>query len=257
MENLHASALPMLPLGYYKHFPADFNANLTVRQMSYTCQGIYRALLDIQWQAGTVQDFNACIKMLRLTLDEAEEFEPYYQILFPNGQNPELARQREESVAFIKAQRERSKAGVKARVNQVVDPAVDPAVNQSVSPTATATATVSKDNKLSSDIFRVPNVSEVTEFMTSRGWKQPDRKAEQFIAFYDSKGWKIGKAKMKSWKSAVITWEGRMNDDDFVPKPKPKEPIEGIDYQILPSGLEVTLDGRLWCIDTWRKENGL
>lgn len=261
MENLHASALPtdILPLGYYKHFPADFNANLTVRQMSYTCQGIYRALLDIQWQAGTVQDFNACIKMLRLTLEEAEEFEPYYQTLFPNGQNPELARQREESVAFIKAQRERSKAGVKARANQVVDPVVDQVVNQSVSPTPTptATTTVSSDNKLSSDIFRVPNVSEVTEFMTSRGWKQPDRKAEQFIAFYDSKGWKIGKAKMKSWKSAVITWEGRMTDDDFVPKPKPKEPIEGIDYQILPSGLEVTLDGRYWCIDTWRKENGL
>ena len=170
MDNLHASALPtdILPLGYYKHFPADFNANLTVRQMSYTCQGIYRALLDIQWQAGTVQDFNACIKMLRLTLEEAEEFEPYYQTLFPNGQNPELARQREESVAFIKAQRERSKAGVKARVNQVVDPAVDPSVDQSVSPTptATATTTVSSDNKLSSDIFRVPKVNEVTEFMT-------------------------------------------------------------------------------------------
>ena len=261
MENLHASALPtdILPLGYYKHFPADFNANLTVRQMSYTCQGIYRALLDIQWQAGTVQDFNACIKMLRLTLEEAEEFEPYYQTLFPNGQNPDLARQREECIAFIKAQKERGKAGGEAKAKRTLEPTVkrNPSPTPTPTPTTTTTTTVSSDNKLSSDIFRVPKVDEVTEFMTSRRWKQPDRKAEQFIAFYDSKGWKIGKAKMKSWRSAVITWEGRMTDDDFVPKPKPKEPIEGIDYQILPSGLEVTLDGRYWCIDTWRKENGI
>ena len=30
---------------------------------------------------------------------------------------------------------------------------------------------------------------------------------EEFIAFYESKGWKVGRAPMKNWKSAVITWE--------------------------------------------------
>ena len=33
--------------------------------------------------------------------------------------------------------------------------------------------------------------------------------AEAFVAFYESKGWMIGKNKMKSWKSAIVTWEKR------------------------------------------------
>lgn len=33
--------------------------------------------------------------------------------------------------------------------------------------------------------------------------------AEQFISFYESKGWMVGKEKMKSWKAAVRTWEFR------------------------------------------------
>ena len=33
--------------------------------------------------------------------------------------------------------------------------------------------------------------------------------AETFIDFYESKGWKIGKNKMKDWKAAVRTWEKR------------------------------------------------
>lgn len=32
---------------------------------------------------------------------------------------------------------------------------------------------------------------------------------ESFVDFYESKGWMIGKTKMKSWKAAVRTWEKR------------------------------------------------
>ncbi len=32
---------------------------------------------------------------------------------------------------------------------------------------------------------------------------------EEFWSFYDSKGWKVGRSPMKSWKSAVVTWEKR------------------------------------------------
>lgn len=31
--------------------------------------------------------------------------------------------------------------------------------------------------------------------------------AEQFWHFYESKGWLVGKTPMKSWKSAIRTWE--------------------------------------------------
>jgi hypothetical protein len=270
MKHLNAFAYPnnVTPLGWYKWYPRDFLSSSVVRRLTMTGQGVYRALLDLQWEDGSVPaDYSEAILILRLTMEEAESFEHFYAQCFPNGKNPKLNALREQAILDREQQVEAGRKSAEARArlklkstdikrpfsdrSTTVPTDVKQAFSQTETETQKETETVSKD------ILRVPNVSEVTEFMTSRGWKQPDRKAEQFIAFYDSKGWKIGKAKMKSWRSAVITWEGRMTDDDFVPKPKPKEPIEGIDFQILPSGLEVTLDGRYWCIDTWRKENGL
>jgi hypothetical protein len=37
--------------------------------------------------------------------------------------------------------------------------------------------------------------------------------AEKFINFYDSKGWMIGKNKMKDWKAAVRTWEQKSKQE--------------------------------------------
>jgi hypothetical protein len=55
--------------------------------------------------------------------------------------------------------------------------------------------------------FRVPKPKEVEEYMTERRWKAAASQAEIFIDFYASKGWMIGKNKMKDWKAAVRTWE--------------------------------------------------
>lgn len=52
--------------------------------------------------------------------------------------------------------------------------------------------------------FVPPTVEEVKNYCDERN---NGIDAEAFVAFYDSKGWMIGKNKMKSWKSAVITWE--------------------------------------------------
>lgn len=54
--------------------------------------------------------------------------------------------------------------------------------------------------------FIPPTVDEVKEYLKSVGSKLD---AESFVAFYESKGWMIGKNKMKSWKSAIVTWEKR------------------------------------------------
>ena len=55
-------------------------------------------------------------------------------------------------------------------------------------------------------IFTPPSLEEVQEYIQSVGSKVD---AEAFVAFYESKGWMIGKNKMKSWKSAIVTWEKR------------------------------------------------
>lgn len=54
--------------------------------------------------------------------------------------------------------------------------------------------------------FKKPSIEEVREYCRERNNKVD---AEAFIAFYESKGWKVGNASMKDWKAAVITWEKR------------------------------------------------
>lgn len=55
-------------------------------------------------------------------------------------------------------------------------------------------------------IFQIPTLQEVSEYCIERKNKI---NAQQFIDHYESKGWFIGKNKMKDWKAAVRTWEAR------------------------------------------------
>ncbi len=52
--------------------------------------------------------------------------------------------------------------------------------------------------------FFPPTVEEVESYCFERGNKVD---AQAFVDFYESKGWYVGKNKMKSWKAAVRTWE--------------------------------------------------
>ena len=54
--------------------------------------------------------------------------------------------------------------------------------------------------------FKKPSIKEVKEYCIAR---KNYIDAESFIAFYDSNGWKVGRNPMKSWQSAIITWEKR------------------------------------------------
>ena len=51
-----------------------------------------------------------------------------------------------------------------------------------------------------------PTLQEVEAEIEARGYHVD---APAFIAYYDSNGWKVGKNPMKSWKSALTTWERR------------------------------------------------
>ena len=54
--------------------------------------------------------------------------------------------------------------------------------------------------------FTPPTVEEVKAYCEERN---NGIDAEWFVAFYGSKGWKVGNQPMKNWKSAIITWEKR------------------------------------------------
>lgn len=63
---------------------------------------------------------------------------------------------------------------------------------------------LSKESNKEGKRFIEPTLQEVSEYVRGRGNSvDPD----QFMNFYASKGWMIGKNKMKDWQAAVRTWE--------------------------------------------------
>lgn len=54
--------------------------------------------------------------------------------------------------------------------------------------------------------FAPPTVDEVRAYCQERG---NNIDPQRFVDFYESKGWFVGKNKMKDWKAAVRNWEGR------------------------------------------------
>lgn len=61
-----------------------------------------------------------------------------------------------------------------------------------------------------SNIFVPPSVDEVKAYCEEKGYSvDPD----QFVDFYESKGWMVGKSKMKDWKASVRTWQRNHRTD--------------------------------------------
>ena len=59
-------------------------------------------------------------------------------------------------------------------------------------------------NRLDNICFHKPTLEQVREYCEERN---NNVNPEQFIDFYESKNWMIGKNKMKNWKACVRTWE--------------------------------------------------
>lgn len=58
--------------------------------------------------------------------------------------------------------------------------------------------------KKKSERFIPPTIEEARDYITSKGYHVD---AEKFVNFYESKGWYVGKNKMKNWHAAIATWE--------------------------------------------------
>ena len=62
------------------------------------------------------------------------------------------------------------------------------------------------ENKEIRKNFTKPTIEEIQEYCSERN---NGINAEAFYDFYESKGWCVGKNKMKDWKACVRTWEKR------------------------------------------------
>lgn len=58
--------------------------------------------------------------------------------------------------------------------------------------------------------FTPPSVDDVSAYVKAQGYHV---NAERFVAFYEQKGWMVGKNHMKDWKAAVRSWETRWKEE--------------------------------------------
>ena len=67
--------------------------------------------------------------------------------------------------------------------------------------------------------FTPPSADDVADYVRAQGYHV---NAERFVAFYEQKGWMVGKNRMKDWKAAVRSWETRWKDEN---KAQDKAPV--------------------------------
>lgn len=76
--------------------------------------------------------------------------------------------------------------------------------------------------------FVKPTVEEIAAYCAKRN---NGIDAEQFFAFYESVGWKVGNKSMKDWKSAVITWEKRNREKQHTVQSQSTNPFLNLAMQ--------------------------
>ena len=93
-----------------------------------------------------------------------------------------------------------------------------------------------KNNQRKNILFRKPTFEEVDAYCQER---QNGIDAEQFIDYYESKGWMIGKNKMKDWKASVRTWERNRKNKPKAIKPNPVPEVNPFTQMLKEEGYSI------------------
>jgi hypothetical protein len=85
---------------------------------------------------------------------------------------------------------------------------------------------VSEENKveqipiIKTQRFVKPTIQEVFDYMVENEFEFAKIESDKFVNFYNSKGWKVGKNTMVSWKSAVANWMKYYYERNKIQTPK-------------------------------------
>ena len=80
-----------------------------------------------------------------------------------------------------------------------------------------------KENRKKTARFVSPTIEDIFNYMTKEKGKEKSfakKESEKMFNYYESKGWIVGKAKMKNWKASASGWIAR-SEDEFKSKDKP------------------------------------
>lgn len=62
------------------------------------------------------------------------------------------------------------------------------------------------DTSRKRSVFVPPSLDEVKEYAAEKNWSLKEFNPDEFINYYESNGWKVGKNKMAKWKAAASGW---------------------------------------------------
>lgn len=79
-----------------------------------------------------------------------------------------------------------------------------------------------------------PTLEQVTKYCQLR---KNNINPQSFIDFYDSKGWVVGKSKMKDWQAAIRTWEHTEKKSTSPIGTTKFKVYDGIKYRLCPDGM--------------------
>ena len=206
---------------YYQHNIGDFDK--ATRHLTRVERSVYRDLIELYYDTECQLNPDVsylCRKILARTNEEVTAVEQVLNEFFTKTERgwyhdrceDEICKYHDyvsqRSVAGKKsaaARKEKRQRALNERSNSVKRESNDKVTNQEPITNNQEPLTNIKDISQQAGKFTPPTVSQVDEYMQSI-CKGSHEEAEKFVDFYESKGWLVGKAKMKSWQAAVRNW---------------------------------------------------
>lgn len=93
--------------------------------------------------------------------------------------------------------------------------------------------------KKKSSRFIKPAVEEVDAYVKEKGYHID---AENFVNYYESKGWVVGKSPMKDWKAACRTWEKTWKENH----PQQAQADLFTQHQSMPTNDDMVINGQIY-----------
>lgn len=87
--------------------------------------------------------------------------------------------------------------------------------------------------------FIKPTVEEVDAYVKEKGYRID---AENFVNYYESKGWLVGKSPMKDWKAACRTWEKNWKENH----PQQAQTDLFTQHQSMPTNDDMVINGQIY-----------
>lgn len=192
-----------MSMHWFPFYHADYLADTS--RLSPAQHGVYLLLLLSFFKDGPLPndpDTLCRIAAGASPSDVSSILDRYWVLTDAGWVNPKMDEVRTKAITSSESAKEHARIAARARWDAPSNaPSIPPSNARSNADLRTQNSEIRTKREIGR--FAPPSIAEVREYCRESGYAiDPER----FVAFYESKGWMIGKNRMKSWKHAVVTW---------------------------------------------------